>query len=315
MSKPRVNPLGLSAAAKKRRRNFLTASDAKRVMEGDWLGLWREKKGLIEPENLDDMLRVQMGSFTEPMNLWWCERQTGRQVDYFSDNLVCSRAWAALTGRDAKAEWQQSVEYLYMGCSLDAMSTVLAGDRCVLDAKHVGQYREVEVVERYTPAGTHQAVVMDVDYWALSIFVGNGRWEYVEQAVDPFYREELIEREREFWTWVEADEEPTDPRPEVPPKPTPKLRSIDMSMEFGSPEWAEFVSEHNWAVPIANEIEAFCETEAAHKAHGAARTEIGKLLPDTVGILTRQTRHGMFRLSRNSAGALTMKTTKDAEAR
>lgn len=315
MTKPRANPLGLSAAAKKNRAKHITAGDAKPIMEGDWQNLFRLKTGLAEEENLDDKLAVQMGSFTEPFGLWWYERQTGRKVDYFSDNLVCQKAWAALTGRDAKPEWQQSVEHLWMGCSLDAMSTTANGASCVLDQKHVGQFRYDELVERYTPAGTHQAIVMDVDYWALSVLVGNGRFEYVEQAIDPFFREELIAREAEFWDYIQRDEEPPDMRPEAPPKPTPKLRSIDMSMEFGSPEWAEFVSEHNWAVPIANEIEAFCETEAAHKAHGAARTEIGKLLPDTVGILTRQTRHGMFRLSRNSAGALTMKTTKDAEAR
>lgn len=307
--KPRVNPLGLSAAAKKNRRKHLTASDAKRVMEGDWLALWQEKKGLIEPENLDDKLAVQMGSFSEPFNLFWCERQTGRQVDYFSDNLVCSRAWAALTGRDAKAEWQQSVEYLYMGCSLDAMSTVLAGDRCVLDAKHVGQYREVEVVERYTPAGTHQAVVMDVDYWALSIFVGNGRWEYVEQAVDPFYREELIEREREFWTWVEADEEPTDPRPEAPPKPTPKLRSIDAStVEIGSDHWKQMVALNNWLPDLFNEAAAFTETEGAHKAHVASRDAIKALLPEDVGLIRLDTPKGLFVGKRATNGNLSMKT-------
>lgn len=309
MTKPRVNPLGLSAAAKKRRRNHVTASDAKPIMEGDWQTLFRLKKGLVEEENLDDVLRVQIGSFTEPFNLFHCERQTGRQVIYFSDNLVCSRAWAALTGRDAKAEWQQSVEHLWMGCSLDAMSTTANGAACVLDAKHVGQFRYDEVVERYTPAGTHQAIVMDVDYWALSFLVGNGRWEYVEQAVDKFYAEELIEREREFWTWVEAGEEPVDPRPEAPPKPTPKLRSIDAStVKVGSDNWQLLCAVNNWLPDLFNEAAAFTETYAAQKANDAARAAIKALLPEDVGLIRLDTPKGLFVGKRATTGVLTMTT-------
>lgn len=299
--------LGLSAAAKKRRKKFLTASDAKMVMDGRWIELWRLKKGLDEEENLDDKLSVQLGSFTEPFNLYWFEKKTGQKVDYYSDSLVAAKSWAMLTGRDAKSEFQQSVEHLWMACSLDGMSTAADGTPCVIDAKHVGQFRFEELTERYTAAMTHQCVVMDVDHWVLSVLVGNGRIEIIEQAKDEFFAEELIEREAEFWGYVTRDEEPPDMRPEAPPKPTPKLRSIDMSMEFGSPEWAEFVSEHNWAVDCANEIAVFAETEGAHKAHGAARTEIGKLIPDDVGKLIRPTKQGLFKLSRAVTGALTMK--------
>lgn len=306
-NKPLANPLGLSPTAKKRRQGFLTASDASRVMSGDWLGLWAEKKGLIAEESLDGVLRVQHGSFVEPFGLYWCEKQTGRAVTYHSDNLVNQKSWAMLTGRDAKSEWQVSVEHLYMGCSLDAMSTTLGGMDCCLDHKCTGQFREAEFVERYTPAMTHQCVVMDVDHWALSVLVNGSRWEYIEQAVDPFYAEELIEREAAWWDYYQRDVEPPDMRPEAAPKPTPRLRSIDMSMEFGTPEWQAFVAEHNWAAPMANEIARFAETEAAHKAHGVARTEIGKLVPDDVGKLIRSTKQGTFKLSRATNNALTMK--------
>lgn len=309
-----MNPLGLDAAAKERRRNYLTASDAKRVLEGDWPTLWREKKGLAEGENLDGKLAVQMGSFTEPFNLFWCERQTGRRVEYYSDNGVAADAWNRLTARSARPEFVVCGAIPFMGCSLDALSTTSHGHPCVLDAKHVGQYRYDELVERYTPAGTHQAIVCDVEWWALSVFVGNARWELVEQEVDPFYREAYIAKAREFWSWIERDEEPPDmSAPIAPPKPQPRLRNLDASAEFGTPEWQALVARNNWLADCANEVLAFAETEGAFKAHQAAREGIKRLLPDDIGLFTRQTKRGLFTAKRSSAGVLTMTITEKAD--
>ena len=304
-----MNPLGLSARAKTRRMKFLTATDAPRVMAGDWQTLFREKKGLIEPENLDDKLAVQLGSFTEPFNLFWFEKLTGRKVDYYSDNLVASKAWTTLTGRDVKSEFQQSVEHLWMACSLDGMSTAADGTPCVVDAKHVGQFRYEELTERYTPAMTHQCVVMDVDHWILSVFVGTSRFEVVEQPLDRFYAEELIAREAEFWDYIQRDEEPPDMRPEAPPKPTPKLRSIDAStVEIGSDHWKQMVALNNWLPDLFNEAAAFTETYAAQKANGAARAAIKALLPEDVGLIRLDTPKGLFVGKRATTGVLTLTT-------
>lgn len=301
--------LGLSAAAKKRRKKFLTASDAKMVMDGRWIELWRLKKGLDEEENLDDKLSVQLGSFTEPFNLYWFEKKTGQKVDYYSDSLVAAKSWAMLTGRDAKSEFQQSVEHLWMACSLDGMSTAADGTPCVIDAKHVGQFRFEELTERYTAAMTHQCVVMDVDHWVLSVLVGNGRIEIIEQAKDEFFAEELIAREAEFWGYMQRDEEPPDMRPEAPPKPTPKLRSIDAStVEIGSDHWKQMVALNNWLPDLFNEAAAFTETYAAQKANGAARAAIKALLPEDVGLIRLDTPKGLFVGKRATTGVLTLTT-------
>jgi YqaJ-like viral recombinase domain len=304
-----MNPLGLSAQAKERRQNYITASDAKHIMEGNWVALYREKKGLSEPENLDDLLRVQMGSFTEPFNLWWYMKQTGRSVAYYSDNIMCIQVWDVLRGgATIEPEFVVSREYPFMGCSLDATSTTSRGHRCVLDAKHVGTFKYDELVERYTPAMTHQAIVVGVDWWALSVFVGNGRWELIEQEVDVFYREDLIEKEREFWSWMERGEEPPDMRPEAPPKPQPRLRTLDASATpVGSEDWQKLVARNNWLSDAFNRASTFAETEGAFKAHQAARAEIGKLLPDDIGSVLLPTKRGMFSAKRNAAGAITMK--------
>ena len=305
-----MNPLGLSAEAIERRRNYLTASDAAKIMAGSWPEVYRLKKGLAEEDNLDDELRVQMGSFTEPFGLWWYEKMTGRSVEYFSDNPVAKAAWYQMTARPALGEFVASSEHPFMACSLDATSTTSKGHPCVLDAKHIGTFRYDDLVQRYLPGMTHQAVVCDVDHWALSVFVGNGRWELIEQEVDPFYREELIEKEAEFWSWIERDEEPPfmDEAREPPP-PQPRRRNIAMPA-MGTPDWQTFIARNNWAVDAANAIHQFAETEGAAKAHAISREEIKKLTPEDCGALAHKTGHGLFLLKRSTSGALTMKLEK-----
>jgi predicted phage-related endonuclease len=44
------------------------------------LRLWREKRGEIDPEDLSDVLMVQLGSVTEDLNRRWYERNSGCAV-------------------------------------------------------------------------------------------------------------------------------------------------------------------------------------------------------------------------------------------
>ena len=309
-----TNPLGLSADAKERRKRFITASDAKPIMEGAWPELWRRKMGLEEEENLDDELRVQMGSMTEPFNLFWFEKREGRTVSYYSDNEIARACWLGLTGRHAEAEWVTAGEdYPWMGCSLDALSDTRKGFPCVLDAKHVGQWKYDELVLRYTPGMVHQAICAGVNYWALAVFVANNRWEYIEQPVDVFYREDLIEREQEFWSWVERGEEPPDMSVSVaPPAPKPRLRNFE-APAIGTPEWITAVKQNNWLPDVGNAASQFAETLAAQKANGAARTAIKELLPADIGVFTMPTKAGVYTGKRSSAGDLTMTVKKDGE--
>jgi predicted phage-related endonuclease len=64
------------------RRSFIGGSDA-RIMGSDeaaLIRLWREKRGVAEPEDLSGNLVVQLGVATEGLNQTWYERNTGRSV-------------------------------------------------------------------------------------------------------------------------------------------------------------------------------------------------------------------------------------------
>src|SRR6266508_5310965 len=64
-----------------RRRTFIGGSDARVVMGGDeaaLLGLWREKRGEVEPEDLSGNLIVQLGLATEELNRRWYQTNSGQ---------------------------------------------------------------------------------------------------------------------------------------------------------------------------------------------------------------------------------------------
>ena len=244
-----MNGLGLSAEAIEARRKYVQAGDAARIMSGEWRAVWREKMGLDAGPDLDDVLPVWLGSMTEPLNLAWCEKVTGREINYYSENPLMRRIWLALHGGHgadpvgcyanmSAQELQVSESYPWMAANLDGMTTTPQGEPCVIDAKHLGQAYEQEIL-RYTAAMTHQATVMGTDWWALSCLIGNRKHEVIYQEVDPIYQAQLISATREFWNFVEAGIQPEDrTEPKPPPKPQPKLRQIilDTMLAIGAAE-------------------------------------------------------------------------------
>lgn len=269
----------------------LGGSDAGRVMSGDWRQLFLEKTGRARPEDLSWTIPVQIGHCTEQFNAEYFEHVTGRPVERRGEAVV-------------------SKQYAWMRANLDGTTMTAAGKFAYWDAKHVGRSDE-KMVLRYTPQMTHCCIILGYDHWVLSVLVGNSKHEIIEQQVDPFYAEELITLEREFWGYVERDEEPRDrAEPVAAPKPEARLRNIDLSAEWGSDEWKALVAKYNWAAEAAGAIQRFRETERAFKIHSIARDDIKKLVPDDVGELRRDD----FLFARAKNGAVTMKIEGKTDA-
>ena len=70
------------------RKGFIGGSDLYTIMKGDWHDLWLGKTGRKEPENLDHIFRVQLGTHTEQFNLRWLERDTGLAIQHLEDQYV-----------------------------------------------------------------------------------------------------------------------------------------------------------------------------------------------------------------------------------
>jgi predicted phage-related endonuclease len=90
-----------SFGEKDHRRGFIGGSDARVIMvdeEAALLRLWREKRGEAEPEDLSDVLIVQLGTVTEDLNRGWYERNTGHTIkDVQRQVLHPIHKWMAAT--------------------------------------------------------------------------------------------------------------------------------------------------------------------------------------------------------------------------
>lgn len=262
--------LGLSADAKAARLSCIGGSDANTIMSGDdkrLIALWREKRGEAQPEDLSYNLAVQMGSYTEPLNVAWFERHTGLEVE--------ARGEVRKIDRDG----------LPMGATLDGL--VVDAFECavaVFEAKHTGtRSTDAEIFARYVPQLTHNCIVAGLPRAYLSAFKGNGDWAMWEYALDADYAERLVDAERAFWACVQSGEPPAP----LPPAPTPKpvgVKEYDMT---GSNAWASHVADYR-------------ETLIAAGRHDKAKAEIKALVPDDA---SQCAGHGLT-IKRDKRGAL-----------
>jgi hypothetical protein len=273
------------------RRRYVCGSDAGDVMAGKWLDLWKIKTGQMPEPDLYDKLsptldyfvlkhftreRLELtrllGHATEPLNRFWYTQQTGRAVERASE-------WAT-----ADAPLQ------FMGAHLDGVSTTSRGYPCYWDAKWTGRADEAFVL-RHTAQGVHNATILGFDWWGLSVFIGNGKWEWIEQEIDPLYQASLIAKEREFWGYVTRGEEPPAPPPVAPPKPQPKRREINLDLTPAA-------ERPNWSGEFARLARSFAETDGAAKLHAITRKEMAELVPDDVGLAQL----GLVRFKRDGRG-------------
>lgn len=160
----------------------LTASAVACLMTGDAekiLNLWRELTGdpSYAAEDLSGVWPVQLGSHTEPLNLDWYERRTGKSLSRRGDVVI-----------HAKHDWA--------ACTLDAWDDDLA---CPVECKHVGGFEKTPVIlERYAPQAHWQMIVTDSKQCVFSII--EGAREPVIEAVpfNPEYAAELWARAEQF---------------------------------------------------------------------------------------------------------------------
>lgn len=259
--------LGLSAIEREARQQYLGGSDANILMGGDpaaILNLWRVKTGQAEPEDLSGVLPVVMGSWTEELNRYWFERQTGRVITSEGDARV-------------------HPEHQFMACTLDGLTVTGDMKPAIFEAKHVGAFSKIgDVIQKYMPQCHHSMAVMGVEHAILSVFIGTMVWECVEIARDDWYLAQLIDREKEFWRCVEAKEPPHEMPSIAAPVPPDQWRVVDMQ---GSNEWASYAADWLETCAAAKRFE-----KAAKGIKGLMDADVGEAFGH--GIVCKRARNG-----------------------
>lgn len=204
----------LSAAQLKAREGKLTASRVACLMTGDApkiMALYREMLGEDEPENLDHVWPVRLGSTTEQLNLDWFEMKNGPLTRRGEVVVHRKHEWAAAT--------------------LDGWSDDIG---CPVETKHVGGREPLEVIiERYQPQMQWQMEVTGASLCALSVIMGANEpvVEFIER--DVAYAAEMVKRCQQFMSCVRQRIEPVALEPVAPPADATKI--IDMT---GNNTWA-----------------------------------------------------------------------------
>jgi predicted phage-related endonuclease len=249
------------------RRSFIGGSDARIIMGSDeaaLLRLWREKRGVAEPEDLSDNLIVQLGLVTEPLNRHWFERNTGHVITNVQ-------------------RWIEHPVIRWIAATLDGM-VEQAG--IVFEAKFMlpWSFSEDAAAKKYMPQLQHNMWVTNAKAAALSIITGGGKWVEITIPADPLYQHLLLTAEKKFWRCVESGEPPRlfglePPRPRIE-----ATRIVDMT---ASNAWAEFSG-------------LFQRTREAHLEHENAKVELKSLMPQDA---KEATGHGI-RAKRSKSGAV-----------
>lgn len=250
------------------RRLGIGGSDATIIMSGDEekiLRLWKEKRGEIEPENLDDVLPVQMGVWTEPFNAAWFERVTGKRVISRGDTRV-------------------SEEHPWMRCNLDGEVSHDA-ITAVWEAKHVSAFaKEDEVVRKYFWQLMHCMLVTGASKAFLSVFFGTLKHCVFEVEADPLSQAQLVAAERAFWACVDSGEPPVAINV---PAPVEAIRRVDMT---GSNAWGSAAN-----VWLSNKGYAGAFEKASKELKGLVEADVVKAFGH--GVTIKRNKAGSLSIS------------------
>jgi predicted phage-related endonuclease len=249
------------------RRHFIGGSDARTIMNEDeaaLLRLWREKRGEVEPEDLSDILTVQLGTVTEDLNRRWYERNSGCTVKSLQRHI-----------RHPVIKW--------MGATLDGL-VVPSG--AVFEAKFMlpWTFSEEAAAAKHMAQLQHNMWVVNARSAVLSIITGGGKWVEMTIQADPLYQHLLLTAERKFWRCVQSGETPHLFGVETPRPRLEAVRIVDMS---GSNSWAEFAA-------------TFRKTRPAYQEHESTKADLKKLVPEDA---KEAVGHGL-RAKRSKSGAI-----------
>ncbi len=245
----RTGKNGMSDEARAARRFSIGGSDAKIIMSGDQNAierLWAEKRGEMAPDDLSEVILINLGNLTEPLNADLFEKDTGLWVTDEQKKVFYEdwdKAHATLDGLVRETETGpviSMVEFKFMfpfGFSVE------------------------KAIEKYFPQCQHNMMVTGLPSSQLCILTGAAQWYKVEIEADIFYQVELLKAEKDFWDCVETGRIPGNPVIEIEIKDRVKI--VDMSE---SNEWAS----------LAHELK---RTITASKKHDAAKKAIKKLMP------------------------------------
>jgi hypothetical protein len=256
----------LTPEQQERRRQGIGGSDARLIVEGRWLELYRLKTdpafAAAQAEEMEWSLPVQLGHATEAVHRKFLARDLGVHIH------------EPPAGRTSV---HPSIPYLL--CHPDGICQYKGAMHSV-QLKFCNPFNGFdEQAERYYPQIVHEATVLGYDNMILSVLL-HAKLQWKRFTIDPDFQRRYLEMCDAFWCHVEMQDPPEETvEPIAPPKPAvigSELREVDITVEES---FANVRPEFEMAAKVWH------ETRAAVINHDGAKDAMKRLIPDDVGKL------------------------------
>lgn len=261
-----TRPLDLPKAPTDRRLT-IGSTDIRYIANGEVAHLWREKRGIVGPPNLDSVFKVQLGKHTEPFHARWHLEQVARKD---------SPAWGIVQIEDQRVPEAKRKLPPWVAASYDywlfkgLLSHPPEKGDVVLELKHTNERNSHRECASYYMAQLQwQMLVSDERSMRFSMIPGNGEpiWGVVE--ADLVMQELLLEKAIAFWEAVEKN---------IPLEDTgkdPALTAAAKAVKIDGKRAYDWTRENKW---VALE-ERFILGRAMQKQGKAWEDELKKLVP------------------------------------
>jgi len=235
------------------RQGFIGGTDAIRIMNGQWVDLYLEKIGETKPEDLSEVLPVQLGIWTEEFNInWFIEKH---QPGFSLGNTKIHKQQALVFHEG----------YVPYKGAADAM-LVQPDKSWILECKHTNAFTNMnEIIDRYMPQlqlymWLHQKLYegQDVkcDGLFLSVIFGNTKWEKKHITYDEVYTTNMMAKITQFWEHVIKKVPPSNRDAETPDiSSIPIDRKVKMDMNRDN-EWMSDAHDYVETIQSAKKNEA-----------------------------------------------------------
>lgn len=276
---------------------YIGSSDARAILSGDWLPLYKIKTGSAEPPDLSRNFAVQLGIITETLHLDFTidalNEETGSAFRY-SRGTPTGQHFSVF--RPA-----ETVSSPVLGSHPDAL--IKTGDTIYpVEAKITGRWKDVEEVAHfYMPQLQHHMLCWGVDQMLLSVVIGTDAPVRAWIGASREWQEHYIKRCDEFWAHVTSQ---TPPPPLMVDNTKPIVpTSIADSVPINGMRRQD-MSKNNSFMAIASDLVA---TREAAMRHEAAKKELKAMVPQDV----KEAYSPLVTLKRDKRGAIRIQFHKE----
>ena len=217
------------------RMGFIGGSDTVKIMQGDWLDLWKIKTGRSQGEDLSDNIAVQLGIYTEAFNIGWFEKN------------------CKVTVRDQQRKIITDINDIPIHATIDGRIVYNDGKFDIVEAKHTNSYSNMEsALEYYMPQIQTYIRSWEAQGAYLTVLFGNNKWEasYVER--NNKYFASMWAVVSDFWSYVESNAPPPEASG-IKPLNTDKI-AVDNMVKRDASKDNQFINSANYY--INNQVSA-----------------------------------------------------------